>query len=785
VSKIAVVIVIGAEVRYDLVGCRRGSDMLYAILGFVLLTGLASLRSLCAHQPADRRYRTILQYLFLVRFQLLFFLVIAVFPVLALEGSPALLGNILAFDNSLDIFAVALSACLVAWLCGLSVTIVAKRAAERIDGLHPLKAPGWLRYKSALFTLPALPIYTAVFTQSETETASWAALAVAAIALNWIHSDSRQAPSQSTSISPQHNLQRRGPPGRVIQAISNGRRWLLRRLGPGYVDAAGNIYKDHRQLAFVAVVGLVPGYFMGRNSFGFESRTNFIVAFIYLEFLLFAITYILSQMSFFLDRFRIPVLLCFVAWSIAAWGAFGSDHYFSIFASSAEQSRPLDAEGAIENWLTRREADGVKPILVVVSASGGGIQAAAWTARVLTGLSQQLGNRFEVSIRLISSVSGGSVGAMYFTESWFQHGREHGGAPPGGEAGDLVLRAASLSSLDGTAWGIMYPDLARVFFPMFVPPDLDRGWAIEQAWRAALLALPAVKSPQSFDEALQDTIQNYRQVFGGRLPLGSRLSDWRAGVAAGWLPGTIFNATTIELGTPMLLATVDVPGSDGFVFGSKTGQYDGADISVVTAARLSASFPYVSPAATACYKASISQSGCLEGLDQPPTSLHVADGGYYDNFGFDSATSWLRSVLDRYQNRLAHVLIIQILAFPETPDDGNQRSGSPWSRFDGWLNQLVGPAATLLSTRTKLQREANRRELDFFKKQYSNEFIKTAVFQAFREGPLSWHLSERQKRDIECDWHDHRTQREVMRIAEMFDVALHDVATECKTRKQN
>ena len=54
----------------------------------------------------------------------------------------------------------------------------------------------------------------------------------------------------------------------------------------------------------------------------------------------------------------------------------------------------------------------------MVTAAGGGIQAAAWTAQVLTGLDEIYGKEFSDSIGVVSSVSGGSVGAMFFLDRW-------------------------------------------------------------------------------------------------------------------------------------------------------------------------------------------------------------------------------------------------------------------------------------------------------------------------------------------------------------------------------
>jgi hypothetical protein len=73
------------------------------------------------------------------------------------------------------------------------------------------------------------------------------------------------------------------------------------------------------------------------------------------------------------------------------------------------------------------------------------------------------------------------------------------------------------------------------------------------------------------------------------------------------------------------------------------------DIPVVTAARLSASFPYVSPAARAAH---------IEGPES-----HIVDDGYYDNFCVSSLVEWLDAKLHSDQN-MDKVLIIKIRGAP-------------------------------------------------------------------------------------------------------------------------
>jgi hypothetical protein len=149
-----------------------------------------------------------------------------------------------------------------------------------------------------------------------------------------------------------------------------------------------------------------------------------------------------------------------------------SDHFYRTYSgANGYSARP----GAILNVDPGRPA-------IVVAANGGGIQAAAWTARVLTGLDRALrpefGDTYAESIRLISSVSGGGVGAMHFAAKY-----ANGRVDP--RELDLIVKQADASSLDEVAWGAAFPDFWRAFVPLpFRAAQFDRGEALESAWIA-------------------------------------------------------------------------------------------------------------------------------------------------------------------------------------------------------------------------------------------------------------------------------------------------------------
>jgi hypothetical protein len=161
-----------------------------------------------------------------------------------------------------------------------------------------------------------------------------------------------------------------------------------------------------------------------------------------------------------------------------------------------------------------------------------------------------------------------------------------------------------------------------------------------------------------------------------------------------------------------------------------------ADVRVATAARLSATFPYVSPLARA-------SGGALA------SAYHVGDGGYYDNSGLLSAVEWLLEARDALRNY--QLLLIVIDAKP-----GPTKTGSSWS----WQKQMVGPIETLLHVRTSSQQLRDSIELkmavDYLAAQTPKVIVVPApfLFSSTFPAPLSWHLTEPQIKEIGKSWGD-------------------------------
>lgn len=423
--------------------------------------------------------------------------------------------------------------------------------------------------------------------------------------------------------------------------------------------------------------------------------------------------WILAALSFVLDRYRVPVLAPLGLWMLLSAQFPESDHYFEVKQEiQLNTLKPLDA-------LTVGDNDGSA---IVVATTGGGIQAAAWTARVLTGIAEKAykdgkGEKFSKLVRATSSVSGGSLGILYFADAY-----KDGVIPI--DRLDQINKATRAPSLDDVAWGLLYPDFVRAWAVLLIPREIDRGWAIEQAWRQYLTDR---KSPT--------------------------LDQWRCDAKHGLRPATIFNTTLVDTGERFLLPTVDIKPANGRRSLRDIPGYGDVDMPAVSATRLSASFPYVTP---------VARARCCP---PPGRAYHLADGGYYDNYGIGSVVDLLLEATEGYtyktrdKQALKRVFLVQITL--DLADEDRRAGGSK-----GWFFQASAPLVTLLDVRNAGQYSHAQTELNMLKEVLENrgvDFDRTRFsFQQESpepghapDTPLSWKLTQKQQGDLDWAWNEY------------------------------
>ena len=434
-----------------------------------------------------------------------------------------------------------------------------------------------------------------------------------------------------------------------------------------------------------------------------------------------AFVWLLSGLSFFLQVFRIPAIVPVVIWLYLASSHQNADHFYRIEPTNTVPPTPID-------FLSQYDPE--KPMLVV-TAAGGGIQAAAWTAQVLSGLQaecdKKLPGRFGDSISLVSGVSGGSVGLMYYVGARLQG------------ASDVAVAAiaARESSLSQVTKALAYDDLCRAFLPFFLRDIYqDRGKALGDAW---------VENARTFGtESYYDALNQ------------ATLRSWGAAAVAGKIPAVIFNSTVVEAGKRFAFSTVPLlSASSPNGFQEFSLDFKGYDIPIATAARLSSAFTFVSPAARPN----------AQGLETAEhyEYLHLVDGGYLDNSGISGLVEWLRQTIDQIgqsspQKLPKKIMLIEIGSFPNVPEEYRKPQR-------GTFFQIWAPVLTLSTIQGAGHAASAQRELALFQNYCNSKGIefgwKIFQFEGFNPAnptagpeppPLSWHLTREQKQAIEDNW---------------------------------
>jgi len=704
---------------------------------------------MAAASPALERYpytqRLIkwLTYAYLIRFPLLMGAAMAVIPYAAFfTGSRSLLENL--FDLSpVAIMVVTMTALLSAWSVMVTARLTLTYSSERFGVVQAKVGPlGWRHI--LLYGLLAAPIIAGVVYETvelwdyttpadnRLKVAAFAPGILLAFLLLWLADLAQRrinSPATNRSAPAMLMPSKRQWPDKIIpQASKSGPAvsapgWLARRMmnvphisGRGYIDYDANTQDRFPLLpghggalamwlifaAVYAALGVITSPWL--TPLRAPSLAGVLL-------LLTMLNWGLSGVAFFLDRYRVPVLVSIlILMGLTSLFFPRSDSYYRI------ERKGGAAEIKPQNLLAPRR--GAKVILV--AANGGGIQAAAWSARVLTGIEASCrirgdcgGRSFARSIRVISAVSGGSVGAMYFANAYGKYGAEKGELPDN-DALEQIVKLAGRSSLDGVVWGLVYPDFLRTLAPFLSEVrffwNTDRGRALEFEWQRGV-------------------------------KLEARLGDWQRDTMTGERPGLIFNATMVDSGRPLLFSTIEHQ-QDLSVAKIFHRLYAGYDTPVTSAVRMSATFPYVTPAARATRN---------DKNDLSEAEYHVVDGGYYDNYGMAALVECLDNELEKPAVNVTELMVIRIHSMPVgaevSPQGGN-----------GFFFQTKAPVSALNNVRGAGQLSHSKVLFDLLQKRWRERAsrkveIDLATFEYPNfDAPLSWHLTNKQKQAIEIAW---------------------------------
>jgi len=421
-------------------------------------------------------------------------------------------------------------------------------------------------------------------------------------------------------------------------------------------------------------------------------------------------------------------------------------------------------------WANAVQADfeKKKPKLVIVATTGGGIQAAVWTAVVLEGLEKELskektgGAAFRDHIRLITGASGGMQAAGLYAADFERFDK---GIP------NLMSEQLAEDSLWPTVQKMLIHD-----FPGVAWPDKfhsDRGRELETAWEFNTRPrldkggnlLPA---PDRFDD-------RFHPREWQASPLSSSFARLKPKEATCDRPTLIFSPMLVEDCRRLLISNLEMSwftsanGSnlnkplDGVptdrlavpavefwrLFPHAYGNAEqNTGFKVVTAARMQATFPFVGPAVS---------------LPTEP-ARRVVDAGYFDNFGINLAALWLYRHKQAILDHTSGVVIVEIRAYPRRNEKLKfSYKKQPKEELLSWaMSELSTPAEAVINLYSRAAYFRNDQFLDVLDKEFNGpenavlalggglaalppdkKFFTTVVFECNQPAALSWTLPKR------------------------------------------
>jgi hypothetical protein len=389
-------------------------------------------------------------------------------------------------------------------------------------------------------------------------------------------------------------------------------------------------------------------------------------------------------------------------------------------------------EQILNRWKQKQGTD--KPLLLVMTTSGGGTRSATFTMNVLQRLDSITGGQIMKKTFLITGASGGMIGASFFRELY----REK-----------LYGKNINLQSTQYV--NDIAEDLLNPTFTSFIARDL---FAPEQKFSVGPYQYLRDRG-YAFESALNENT-------GGILD--KRLKDYRKDEAEANIPLMFYHTVITRDGKMMLLSTQhlrfmmqppadslnEVGSADAVDYSTFFAKQDPYNLRLLSILRMNATFPIVLPNVW---------------MPSNPV-IDVMDGGLRDNYGVENSLRFLSHMQDWIEANTSGVLIIQIR-----------------DRMDGgWENPYEYDDLTGNSTKPFFLLQHNwYKMMDYFQSDMENYFVSNSGYPIHKvsfqyiprseetKAALSFHLSEREKQDLNASLSSKHNQESFRRLMELIN----------------
>lgn len=375
-----------------------------------------------------------------------------------------------------------------------------------------------------------------------------------------------------------------------------------------------------------------------------------------------------------------------------------------------------------------------KPKMVLICANGGGLRSAVWTFSSLQYADSILNGELLSHTQLITGSSGGMIGAAYLRELYLKSQTDTVTDPHLPKYRSYIAQdmlnpiAFTLAINDVFIRFQTIEDRGRIY-------TKDRGYAMEKQLNA-----------------------NTEQV------LNKRLKDYREPEEKAQIPMMVFTPTIINDGRTLYISPQPVsyltqkpveqnfeivPLTDGVEFRRFFQNHDADELWFSSALRMSATFPYISPAVT---------------LPSKP-KMDIMDAGLRDNYGVLTALKFLYTFRNWISNNTSGVVILQIRDKHKIyPIEENQAHSI--------IHLLTRPLGNVYDNIFNIQ-DYNNDEMLRHANQWLEAPIEVIDFQLRNEGDenisLSWHLTTQEKVKIRSSLYLPENQKAILRLQKLLE----------------
>ncbi|PLX14366.1 MAG: hypothetical protein C0594_00130, partial [Marinilabiliales bacterium] len=363
----------------------------------------------------------------------------------------------------------------------------------------------------------------------------------------------------------------------------------------------------------------------------------------------------------------------------------------------------------------------LKPKLIVVCTSGGGLKATAWTYLTLAHIDSLSQGRLMRRTHLYTGASGGMIGAAFLRQVYLDN-------KINGDQSlfrDTLFQNLTNDMLNPIAFSLAVNDWIFKFQKFNYKGTKyykDRAYA--------------------FDVALN------RNTCG---ILNKSLSDYCEPEQNADIPLMILSPTVINDGRKMLISPQGlsylilnsrdpVHKNRNIDFRRMYTRFNADSLSFISALRMNASFPYVTP---------------MVNMPGKP-KYYLMDAGIHDNYGISTAMNYLYVFRDWINTNTSGVVIVKITS------QKKQKKTENMTLF----SRIFTPLGNIYSNLFEIQNINNEQILEYGAHWFYNniEVIDLSLANYDNYISISWHLTKAEKKSIEDALNSHYNQLEIERL---------------------